>query len=93
MRGARTRMESFRLARCWRDMPDCILGAELLDALHRGDAEQATDSSKPSSEQGWRVENADFYGGLAATIAWYRDEARWRPTKEVAEAKYAKQGL
>ena len=40
-----------------------------------------------------RPRHTDFAGGLAETIAWYRDNgAWWRLAKEAAEARYAAQG-
>ena len=57
------------------------------------DRRYAIDSTKLRRELGWRPRHTDFAEGLAATIAWYRDnEAWWRPAKEVTEAKYARQG-
>ena len=57
------------------------------------DRRYAIDSSKLRRELGWMPEHTDFAEGLAATIAWYRDnEDWWRPAKEATEAKYAKQG-
>jgi dTDP-glucose 4,6-dehydratase len=53
----------------------------------------AIDSSKLRSELGWTPRYRNFRDGLAATIAWYRDnEAWWRPQKDAAEAKYAELG-
>ena len=57
------------------------------------DRRYAIDPSKLRRELGWRPEHADFAEGLAATVAWYRDnEAWWAPAKEAAEARYAAQG-
>jgi dTDP-glucose 4,6-dehydratase len=57
------------------------------------DRRYAIDSSKLRRELGWAPAHTDFAEGLAATIAWYRDnEAWWRPAKEATEAKYAAQG-
>ncbi len=54
------------------------------------DLRYAIDASKLRTELGWRPAYADFAGGLAATIAWYRDhEAWWRPQKARTEAAYA----
>ena len=57
------------------------------------DRRYAIDSAKLRRELGWAPAHTDFAEGLAATIAWYRDnEAWWRPAKEATEAKYARQG-
>ena len=57
------------------------------------DRRYAIDSSKLRRELGWLPAHTDFAEGLAATIAWYRDnEAWWRPAKEATEAKYAAAG-
>ena len=57
------------------------------------DRRYAIDSTKLRTELGWLPAHTDFAEGLAATIAWYRDnEAWWRPAKEATEAKYAAQG-
>jgi dTDP-glucose 4,6-dehydratase len=57
------------------------------------DLRYAIDSSKLRDELGWRPRYGDFAAGLAATIAWYRDnEAWWRPQKAATEAKYARTG-
>ncbi len=57
------------------------------------DLRYAIDSTKLRRELGWRPAYQSFTDGLAATIAWYRDnEAWWRPVKEATEAKYAQQG-
>ena len=57
------------------------------------DRRYAIDSSKLRRELGWAPAHTDFAEGLAATIAWYRDnEAWWRPAKEATEAKYAAVG-
>jgi dTDP-glucose 4,6-dehydratase len=57
------------------------------------DMRYAIDSSKLRSELGWTPRYRNFRDGLAATIAWYRDnEAWWRPQKDAAEAKYAELG-
>ncbi len=54
------------------------------------DRRYAIDSSKLRRELGWTPQYADFASGLAATIAWYREnESWWRPQKAVAEARYA----
>ena len=57
------------------------------------DRRYAIDSSKLRRELGWLPRHTDFVEGLAATIAWYRDnESWWRPAKEATEARYAAQG-
>ena len=57
------------------------------------DRRYAIDSSKLRRELGWMPKHTDFTEGLAATIAWYREnEGWWRPAKEATEAKYAKVG-
>ena len=57
------------------------------------DRRYAIDSTKLRRELGWMPRHTDFADGLAATVAWYRDnEAWWRPAKEATEAKYAAQG-
>lgn len=57
------------------------------------DLRYAIDASKLRDELGWRPHYTDFADGLAATIAWYRDnEAWWRPMKAETEARYAAKG-
>ena len=57
------------------------------------DRRYAIDSSKLRRELGWMPAHTDFAEGLAATIAWYREnEDWWRPVKEATEKKYAAQG-
>lgn len=54
------------------------------------DRRYAIDSTKLRTELGWQPQYRNFDEGLAATIAWYREnEAWWRPEKEATEAKYA----
>ncbi len=53
------------------------------------DLRYAIDASKLRDELGWRPAFQDFESGLAATIAWYREnEAWWRPQKDATEANY-----
>ncbi len=53
------------------------------------DLRYAIDSTKLRDELGWRPTFQDFEQGLAATIAWYGDNADWwRPQKRETEAKY-----
>jgi len=57
------------------------------------DMRYAIDSSMLRSELGWEPRYRSFRDGLAATVAWYRDnEAWWRPRKDATEAKYAQLG-
>lgn len=57
------------------------------------DLRYAIDSGKLRSELGWEPAYRDFEAGLAATIAWYREnEAWWAPAKDATEAFYASQG-
>ncbi|QDE34428.1 dTDP-glucose 4,6-dehydratase [Microbacterium foliorum] len=57
------------------------------------DLRYAIDSTKLRTELGWKPEFADFESGLAATIAWYRDnESWWAPSKDQTEAFYASKG-
>jgi dTDP-glucose 4,6-dehydratase len=53
------------------------------------DLRYAIDASKLCDELGWQPTFQDFEQGLAATIAWYGDNADWwRPQKRETEAKY-----
>jgi dTDP-glucose 4,6-dehydratase len=53
------------------------------------DLRYAIDASKLRDELGWRPTFQDFEQGLAATIAWYGDNADWwRPQKRETEARY-----
>jgi dTDP-glucose 4,6-dehydratase len=57
------------------------------------DMRYAIDSTRLRTELGWQPSYGDFAAGLAATIAWYRDnEDWWMPQKAAAEARYALQG-
>ncbi|MBT9254145.1 dTDP-glucose 4,6-dehydratase [Phycicoccus sp. MAQZ13P-2] len=57
------------------------------------DRRYAIDASRLREELGWRPRYGSFRDGLAATIAWYREnEAWWRPAKEATEARYAAAG-
>ncbi|WP_144795959.1 dTDP-glucose 4,6-dehydratase [Microbacterium paludicola] len=57
------------------------------------DLRYAIDSRKLRDELGWAPQFSDFESGLAATIAWYRDnEAWWAPAKDATEAFYASKG-
>ena len=57
------------------------------------DLRYAIDSTKLREELGWAPRYRDFREGLAATIAWYREnEAWWRPQKDATEARYAQLG-
>jgi dTDP-glucose 4,6-dehydratase len=53
------------------------------------DLRYAIDASKLRDELDWRPTFQDFEQGLAATIAWYGDNADWwRPQKRETEARY-----
>ena len=57
------------------------------------DMRYAIDSDRIRTELDWAPRYRDFESGLAATIAWYREnEDWWRPVKEATEAKYAAAG-
>ena len=57
------------------------------------DRRYAIDPTKIRRELGWEPKHTDFAEGLAATIAWYRDnEPWWRGDKDATEAKYAANG-
>jgi dTDP-glucose 4,6-dehydratase len=53
------------------------------------DLRYANDSTRIRTELGWQPRYADFREGLAATIAWYREnDWWWRPQKDATEARY-----
>ena len=53
------------------------------------DLRYANDSTRLRTELGWAPRYGDFREGLAATIAWYREnDWWWRPQKEATEARY-----
>jgi dTDP-glucose 4,6-dehydratase len=53
------------------------------------DLRYANDSTRIRAQLGWQPRYGDFREGLAATIAWYRDNGWWwRPQKDAAEARY-----
>ena len=57
------------------------------------DMRYAIDASKLREELGWEPLYKDFASGLAATIAWYRDnEPWWRAKKLETELKYQRLG-
>jgi len=57
------------------------------------DMRYAIDSTKLREELGWEPMYKDFAAGLAATIAWYRDnEPWWRAKKLETEMKYERLG-
>jgi dTDP-glucose 4,6-dehydratase len=57
------------------------------------DLRYAIDPSVLHDELGWAPKHDDFDAGLAATIAWYRDnESWWRPLKDRVEATYEERG-
>jgi len=57
------------------------------------DMRYAIDSTKLREELGWEPMYKDFAAGLAATIAWYRDnEPWWRAKKLETEMKYQRLG-
>jgi dTDP-glucose 4,6-dehydratase len=53
------------------------------------DLRYANDSTRIRAELGWQPRYGDFREGLAATIAWYREnDWWWRPQKDATEARY-----
>jgi dTDP-glucose 4,6-dehydratase len=82
---------------CNRDVVELLLklmGRDPSDYDHVNDRpghdlRYAIDASRLREELGWRPMYADFEGGLAATIEWYREhESWWRPQKAQTEANY-----
>ncbi|MGP5128111.1 dTDP-glucose 4,6-dehydratase [Brachybacterium tyrofermentans] len=75
-----------------------LMGRESTDYEHvtdrpGHDLRYAIDSTRLRTELGWQPSFRDFEAGLAATVAWYREnEDWWRPQKAATEAKYAKVG-
>jgi len=57
------------------------------------DMRYAIDSTKLRAETGWAPRYQDIRAGLAATIAWYREnEPWWKADKERTEATYQRLG-
>jgi len=57
------------------------------------DLRYAIDATKLRTELGWAPAYPALRDGLAATVAWYRDNERWwRPQKDVTERRYAELG-
>ncbi|MGI5222021.1 dTDP-glucose 4,6-dehydratase [Nocardia sp. CA-290969] len=57
------------------------------------DQRYAIDATLLREELGWAPRYADFRAGLAATVAWYRDnESWWRPVKAATERAYTEAG-
>jgi dTDP-glucose 4,6-dehydratase len=57
------------------------------------DLRYAIDPGPLRDELGWAPEHTDFDLGLAATIAWYRDnESWWGPIKDASESAYEGRG-
>jgi dTDP-glucose 4,6-dehydratase len=57
------------------------------------DLRYAVDSSRIRAELGWRPAHEDLEAGLAATVAWYRDNRPWwEGAKAETERRYAALG-
>jgi dTDP-glucose 4,6-dehydratase len=57
------------------------------------DLRYAIDATKLRTELGWAPRYTTFRDGLAATIAWYRENgAWWRPHKDTTERRYVEIG-
>lgn len=57
------------------------------------DQRYAIDSTLLREELGWKPQYSDFAEGLAATVAWYREnESWWRAQKSATEHAYAAAG-
>ena len=80
-------------ARGGMDLARQLLASSLGSDRAGHDLRYAIDATKLRDELGWKPQYTDFRDGLAATVAWYRDnESWWGPLKQQVEAKYAAQG-